>query len=259
MNIIIPTLLVLFAGAAPQLFAFAISEMILSPLFKGWAPPAWYKYLFTLFSGTAMSFTGALFLSSPGKGTLTIMADAFDKAFPFLIGIFAGSAALLLLDWWFHNTKQILKEAGKKADEILTCARNEADGIRDNASMDAQMRIESARETAKEDAKNIKKEAVELQKKAKEEMKLVESLKQELIEEYERKKGPWIEQIKGLENKSAKLTEELRKARKAGIDKMRAEGKEGAARSMEKDLLEIIGPGGEKPDEGHYLEDPYDG
>jgi vacuolar-type H+-ATPase subunit E/Vma4 len=200
--------------------------------------------------GVVVTYIGNFFYYSTyadSRGTGFFIANAFAEALPKLITVFWIIAAVVFLiwfaTWWIGNNDQIKQQ-------VLDEARKEADTIINNAKTEATERLNKAASRAIEIPKEAEKLATRLRFEteaakhaAQEELnKLVQERQQlqadyqEGVDELENKKQGYLQEISGLQRKVEHLEENLRKAKKAGIDKLRAQGQEGAARRAEKKL-----------------------
>jgi hypothetical protein len=254
MIIVLFIAVVIAAGALTYYAGVIFFHLFISSFCEGPEPHTWYKFSRAVLVGAAMAYTGAFFYDITATDTLILMAGAFNKALPFLIAVIAVAAAVVILDWWLHNTGKQRERSLEEASEIVTEARREAGDIMGKASMDAQEK----RKTAEEEAWKIKQEALIIRNKAEEEMKRVEDLEILLQEEYEilrqdledeyqkkldeltRKTQAYLDEINGLRRKNKGLAEELKKTREAGIQKMREQGNIGGAAREEKRLEKVL-------------------
>lgn len=157
-----------------------------------------------------------------------IIAIAFYSALPTLLIVAGFICAIYLL--YFLYKLFAKKKADQEAAKIIKSAKIEADLIIAKANKIAL----DTKEDANIMAHVIKREALNMKEKVDAEQLRNELYRQNIEEEFQRKNQSRKEEQEGLIKQFNLLINELDKWSKSGNDKLRKQGREGAARRNEK-------------------------
>lgn len=224
----------------PQFAGFMLYDFFVSSSKK---PPI-YDHICALFSGAgAICCVSFVYFAS---NNMNDMSSAFKVALPYIIGasiiLFVLISSTIPLYWFMSNTEErtskiiddanrlaekIIREAQKVAtDKALLITQKEGKKIKESYERLEEVQIDTCHK------KNLFEEERLLF------YKEVEDLKNQLHAEYENKKRPWINEIRGL--KSAKNKSEKAGKLKTQIIILYNQGNVEAAQQIERKLNKFL-------------------
>jgi hypothetical protein len=188
------------------------------------------------------------------------IANDFHQALPFIIGVPGAALGVLLVYVLFttfqHSEQEILKKASEEGETLLLQARGK--GAQEVETIKVRAQVESAKikEDAQKETVEMKREAFALKDEAtaerdriKDAWEQIDEVRQDLEDEYQRKKQFYLDEIEGLRAgrvRDKEIVEVLEE-----IIRWQQEGNTGAADRAKDRLRGLRKRKGESPKDPH--------